>query len=98
MSILVFSGCITIQDAEVCSVAGDITAGAICSHTLKNETRDMTLDEFILWLDGSQDDDPALCMKSSEWNEMKTELEQACRKLNMFCKYAEVLERLQINK
>lgn len=41
------SSCVRIQDTEWCGYMGEL--GATCFHTLSDETRDMTLEEFKTW-------------------------------------------------
>lgn len=91
----------TIRDGKVCSVAGTLSAGAICAHTLTSETNDLSMDEFLDFLEAEPErPDPnnpsqtlpahgaALCMSPADWNLMKTELEQACREMGTRCTLA----------
>jgi hypothetical protein len=84
---------VTIRDATTCSVAGQLSAGAICSHTLTSVTADLTLDQFIDFLEakaaenGKPAKGAAICMPSADFAEMKTELETACRELGKRCSY-----------
>lgn len=102
MCILISSACATVHDHRTCSVAGILSAGGICSHTLTSQTEDMTEDEFLDFLEAMPErPDPnhpgktlpahaaAIVMSADDWNEMKTELEQACRELGSHCNYAE---------
>lgn len=92
------ASCVTIKDARTCSVAGSLLGGGICAHTLTAETEDLTMDEFIDFLEakGERPDpkDPsktipakaaAICMSAEDWKIMKTELEEACREMGSRC-------------
>lgn len=91
------SSCVTIRDATTCSVAGKLADGAICSHTLSSATSDMTLDEFMTFLEPASDHGAAICMSLDDWGAMKTELETACKELADRCSYAtqELLRKLK---
>lgn len=97
--LIVLSGCKTIEvkDTEVCAVAGTVLAGADCVHTLTDERRSMTFDEFIEWLEPQETPErgPAICQSSQHFNEFKTTLEIACRKLGKRCTYdiKKIIER-----
>lgn len=87
------SACVTIHDMETCSVAGDLSAGAICAHTNTNQTSDKTFDEFISWLEPESDANgnpvraAAVCVSSEDYKKAKIELETMCRMLGSRCKY-----------
>lgn len=80
-------GHMIIEDTEVCAVAGLLSSGADCAHTLTDETRRMNLEQFIEFLEPSEDKGGALCQSVSDWNKNKTSLEIACRKLGKKCSY-----------
>ena len=88
-----FLGCITIQNAQVCTVAGELSDGGICSHLLTPDTESMSFDEYVSWLEpqpassGIPARGGAICMSASDWGTLKTELEQACRELKGACSY-----------
>ena len=85
--VLAASGCVHVQDAQTCAVAGVLSAGGICSHLLTPETSDMTFEQFVAFLeaDPATGKGAAICMSATDWNNMKTELEQACRELGNSC-------------
>lgn len=97
---LLVSGCATVKipNAQVCTVAGKISAGADCAWTLSNQTSEMTFDEFLDFLEPQRArPDPgkpditlparagALCQSAEDWNKNKTALEQACKLLGRNC-------------
>lgn len=88
---LIVSGCVTVRDIRTCTVAGDLSAGGICSHTLSSQTEDLNFDEFLDFLEAQPElpgkfaHGAAVCMSAADFNEMKTELEQACRELGKRC-------------
>lgn len=108
-SFLSLSSCRTVEvkDTEVCAVAGIISAGADCAHTLKTETREMPVADFIAWLEPQAERTdpttgvttpargPALCQSAEDYVKVKTALEQACRALKGRCT-AEMRDVLQL--
>lgn len=80
-------GGIAIQNTRVCAVAGIMSAGADCAWTLSDDTEEMTLDEFITFLQPNEQRGSAVCQSAEDWNKNKTALEQACKKLGSFCTY-----------
>jgi hypothetical protein len=99
-SALAVSACVTVPNTKVCSVAGVISAGGICAETLTSRTSDLTMDEFLDFLEAQPErpdpKDPskklpahgaAVCQSSEDWNKQKTALEQACRELGKRCSY-----------
>ncbi len=104
LSLFVFmafeSACVTVPNVGACSVAGTLSAGAICAETLTDKKWEMTLDEFLDFLEPQPErQDPAdvskilparagaICQSADDWNAMKTALEQACRELGSRCSY-----------
>jgi hypothetical protein len=100
--VLLVSACktISIPNTEVCAVAGVMSAGANCAETLSEKTREMTLDEFLEFLEPKEElrDEktgkiiqaeraPAICQSATDWNALKTSLETACEKLGNSCTY-----------
>lgn len=83
------SSCGTVQvpNTEVCVVAGKLLAGADCAFTLHGNSRSMTMEEFIVWLEPSTEKGPALCQSATDWNKQKTALEQACKILGNKCTF-----------
>jgi hypothetical protein len=64
-----------------------MSAGADCAYTLSDKTESMTLDEFITFLE-PQIQPPkgaAVCMSSEDYSQIKTAIEQACKKLGTSC-------------
>ena len=73
--------------------------GADCAYTLSDDTEEMTLDEFIEFLEPQEEKrDPlnqqvvlaparsgALCQSAEDWMKLKTALTQACEKLKKAC-------------
>ena len=86
---LFLNGCGTVQipNTEFCTVAGTISAGAICAETITHKTRDMTFDEFLEFIEPSQNRGGALCQSAEDSAKLKTALEQACRLLGGRCSY-----------
>jgi hypothetical protein len=85
----------TVHDTEVCSVAGVMMAGMDCAHTRSDETRSMTLDQTIEFLE-PQVGDPktgkgtragAMCMTAGNYVQQKNDLETVCRMLGERCSY-----------
>jgi len=64
-----------------------MSGGGACAKTLTDETRTMTLDEWILFLepDIATGKGAAICMSSQDYQETKTALQQACYKLGRWC-------------
>lgn len=85
--LLVLSGCVTVPNTEVCTVAGVLSAGADCAMTLSSDTRQMTMDEFLEFLLPNDKRGGAMCQSVEDWNKQKTALEQACDKLGKACSY-----------
>lgn len=81
------NGCVDIKDSTTCTVAGVLSAGAICSHTLTAEISDLNFDEFVTFLEPQDDRGGAICMSARDWGTMKTELEEACRQIGAGCTY-----------
>lgn len=85
-----------------------MSRGASCAETLSPNTRDMSLDEFLDFLEPQEEkiDDKgnvlaparggAICQSASDWNRQKTALEQACNLLGKSCSYEmrEVLQKV----
>lgn len=101
-ALTVLSGCVSIKvpNTTACSVAGVLAAGAICAETITGKTSDMTLDQFLDFLEPKAErpdpNDPsatipgragAICQSAEDWGRIKTTLEQACRELGSKCSY-----------
>ena len=91
MSLVLLNSCASVQvpNTEVCAVAGKVQYGANCVHTLSDETREMQFEEFIKFLEPSNNPPKgaALCQSSDDWNKQKTALEEACKILKDKCTY-----------
>lgn len=89
LTALLLSSCghIQVPNTEFCTVAGTVSAGAICAETITHKTRDMTFDEFLIFLEPTDQRGGALCQSADDYNELKTTLEQACRLLGTRCSY-----------
>jgi hypothetical protein len=103
--ILALSSCgITIKNARVCTVAGVIQAGADCAYLLSDQTEEMDYSEFMYFLE-PQFATPtvparggAFCMSAMDWVQMKSSLEQACRRLGKKCKIEDQNKIKSVNK
>jgi hypothetical protein len=78
---LVNTGCVTIPNVEVCSVAGSMTAGSDCDQTLVSSPKRISLEETVAVLEGG-----GVFMTADAFGQMKTALEEACRELGKRCK------------
>lgn len=100
--LMALSACdnVEVPDTTVCFVKGAMIAGAGCETTISNQSSDMTLEQFIDFLEPQPErPDPehpgallparagALCQSTDDWNANKTALEQACRILGRRCTY-----------
>lgn len=81
------NSCVTVQDALFCTVAGEMSAGANCSHLISSDTEKKTFDQFMDFLDASPSKGSAICISAEDLKVMKTELEQMCRMLKKRCSY-----------
>lgn len=80
--VLVLSGCVTVPNTTACTVAGTMSAGAICAETLTDKTSDLTLAQLIEMLEAG-----AIIQSADDWGKNKTALETACRELGSRCSY-----------
>jgi hypothetical protein len=76
---------VSVPNIEVCTVAGNIQLGSVCANTLSDETRDLSFEETIEFLEPSEIRGGALFLSASDFNKLKTALEQACVKNK--CRY-----------
>lgn len=85
-----------IPQSEICAVNGVMSAGADCTMTLSDETRQLNLDQWLVFLepDVATNKGAAICMSSRDYVETKTALQQACYKLGRWCT-KEVKEEIQ---
>jgi len=97
--ILTASGCVTIPNQRVCSVAGVVNAGAICAETQTDKTFDLDVDALIEMLEPQPErPDPenpgetlparagALIIPMDDYVAGKNAGEKACRMLGKRCK------------
>ena len=103
LSLFVLTSCaqVKIKDTKVCAVAGTIEAGANCAMTLSEihpEESQMNFQEFIKFLEPSDEKAPAICQSARDWNSIKTSLEQACVMLKDSCSYEMKAAIRQFNK
>lgn len=97
---LLNSQCATVPNTKACTVAGRLAAGAICDWTISGEQSDLTLDQFIEFLEPEptrpDPDHPgqalparagAVCQSAEDFEKQKVALEQACKKLAGGCSY-----------
>lgn len=80
------SGCVSVPVTTGCTVAGTMSAGAICATT-SGETSEMTLDEFLNFLEPTELRGGAICQSAEDYKKQKVALEQACRELGPRCSY-----------
>ena len=97
--ILAVSACtVQIPDVKVCAVAGVMAAGADCAYTLSDTVEEMTLEQFLEFLEPQPERPdpsdptktlpargPALCQSTDDYTRVKIALEQACKKLGTSC-------------
>lgn len=89
LSGFILSGCtVMLPNVRVCAVSGVLSAGADCSYTGDDTTEEMTLEQFLEFLE-PQIEPPrgaAMCMSAEDWTKEKIAMEQACDKLGASCK------------
>ncbi len=68
-------------------MAGVMSAGGDCVHTLSDQTRSLTLDEWIEFLEPKIEPPrgAAICMSSESFTRLKIFIEQSCEKLGRWC-------------
>jgi hypothetical protein len=103
-----FSGCgLTVPNLKVCSAAGTVRAGAMCSTTISREKSVMSLNEYLDFLEPqSKRPNPlkpddwlpersgAVCMSSEDMGRVAIFVEQACRKMGSGACTPEVIEKI----
>lgn len=94
---LLLSGCtVTIPNIKLCSTAALMSAGADCSETLTDTTSELTLDQWLEFLEPQLEKidvngvvtparGSAMCMSSDDFSKLKTAMEQLCRKVGSAC-------------
>lgn len=87
LALVLLSSCVTVPNVKVCSVAGVMTAGAICAETISGKTSEMDFNQLIDFLEPQQNPKRAgaVFMSSEDFNKVKTALEEACRELGPKC-------------
>jgi len=60
-------------------------AGANCVWSLSEDTREMDMDELFDFLEPNEERGGAMCMSTAHWEELKTAVEQLCKKLGTKC-------------
>lgn len=79
-------GCtkVEIPNIRVCAVSGIMAAGADCGYSKNDKTEQMTLPQFIEFLEPSvipgKEKGAALCQSAEDFTKLKVALEQACSK------------------
>lgn len=87
LACLISSGCATVRvpNVEWCTSIG--IDGALCQNSLSNDNRQLTLDEWLAWLDADVEAGrgPALCVSSDDFTRLKIALEQLCYRAGRYC-------------
>lgn len=68
-------------DLLICAAAGSVNAGADCAHTMTAETKSMTVDEFLDFLEPTDTRGGAVCTPAADWIKLKTFVEQLCSRV-----------------
>ena len=63
-----------------------MSAGADCAWTLSPDIEEMDLDQFIDFLEPTDERAGAMVMSADHWGDIKTTIDQLCRKLENRCK------------
>lgn len=69
-----------------------MAAGANCAHTLTDDTRQITLAEFLEYLEPQPTHGAAICLSTDEFAKLQIALEQACVKLGKACTKEQALQ------
>ena len=71
-----------------------MNAGADCATNLTGEITEMDLDEFIDFLEPNEETGKggAIIMSAAHWNNLKTAIEDACKRLGSKCKVQKQLK------
>lgn len=85
--ILTASGCVRIPNIRACSSLSTLADGASCAETLTGKETEMTIDEYIIFLEPNEEEARAgaVCMSAFDFKQYKTALELACRLLGPRC-------------
>jgi hypothetical protein len=84
----ILSGCtVLLPDVKICSVAGNMSAGADCAQTGSDKTEEMNFEQFINFLEPQVNPDrgAAMCLSSVDFSLIKSALEKACKSLGNNC-------------
>jgi len=88
---------VEIPNIRICAVSGIMAAGADCGYTLSDKSEQLTLTEFIEFLEPSavpgKEKGAALCQSVEDFVKLKIALEQACAKSRACTE--EVVEQLE---
>lgn len=76
---------IKIPDLEWCKPISKISIGADCIKMASQQTRQMTGEEFIQWLNASTGKLPAVSLSGNDAVAAMTVMEQMCTKLKSHC-------------
>lgn len=85
---------VEVPNIEWCASIG--IHGALCQHSISEDKRQLSIDEFIYFLESQEDDKatpeneekgPALCTSSNDFARVKTTIEQLCHKAGNKCTY-----------
>lgn len=78
---------LVIPETSGCAVAGVMAAGANCASTASDKTWELTLTEFIYFLepDPATHKPAAICRSAEDEMKIKTVIEQACELLKDRC-------------
>ena len=81
--LIIFNSCISVPNVKLCTVSGNMSGGAICSTSNSHKTSEMTMDEYLDFLEPQESParGGAICQSAADFNRTKTALEQACRML-----------------
>lgn len=77
---------VEIPITKICSVAGKIDSGGICSTT-DGIKSDMTMEEFVVWLEAQDGKAAAVCESAQDYSKQKTALEKLCREAGSSCTF-----------
>jgi len=76
---------IKIPDLEWCKPISKVSIGADCIKMTSQQTRQMTGEEFIQWLNASSGKLPAVSLSGKDAVQAMTVMEQMCTKLKSHC-------------
>jgi hypothetical protein len=85
--LIISSSCVTIPNTKSCTVAGIMSAGADCVESVTGKESEMSMNQFLDFLEPTEKRAGAICESASDWTKKKTALEQACRELGKRCTF-----------